>query len=835
MARLNDEKNRIYNSYNIISGLKNKFGEYKKVEFHLHTTASHDYKLFDNCIYKNLTIDEIISKGISEGLLTDEFLNHIKNRFDLKVDNCQNYEDLKELVSYCLIAMKLYKENIEVAIVCDHNTVDGFYKVEYAANICLSWFFKIYDIPYLYILFGVEIGCSEEDHLICIQDRKYLNDVKNCLNDEIINCKEGSYRDSLYIMQEFWKNFKSVCYLAHQNTANNYGSGAYKKQLYSQNKMCLMGTTDKMVIEKIKDRIKKYVKDKEITFVYEGDAHEINSIGIKNTWIKMKKSDYKSFLRAVRNRNITIKLDEPREVTKQIKGMLVIQDENNFLAGDKDNLKNLMINFSPELNCIIGGRGTGKSTILNLIDIAMSKQCDNLDKLIFISKNKCVDFLIEVDNREFIINFIPQIKDIDKYYYLPKEELLSDINIKKNDIIELGDRWITGYEIKDEKVILMKQTETDEILRKVFRRSYNVNKLVNLVENNKIEQFLDEVISYGISDGFVDSIESKLDEISRKSYKKYIRENIDNINNTYLHVKEKLKDMIEEFNTSYSSSIKVVLKDDSINSYDYLKFLKLENSTLAFQESNLTWGDISKYIFDISKKIGYFNFIYLLLNEKYSELNKTCNIYKYVDYEDRLYTRKLINNKNIQSFKLKEIFKPIEKNLFDNRKEMNESIIGCLKMNKKFTLEFNVNNKERVSTDKPILMKDIKLLSLGQKVVALLSFVFEFGKFSGDNSILIIDQPEDNLDNQYIYKNLVNNLKNIKNERQVIIVTHSSTIVTNADAEQVIVMESDNEKAWIAKSGYPEDKTIVQHILNYLEGGIESFKHKKGIYNVYIM
>ena len=368
MTRLNDEKNRVYDSYRIISGLKNKFGEYKKVEFHLHTPSSHDYKLFNNSTYEHLSLEEIISKGIEEQLLTEVFISEIKNRFLKKEDNCKNYSDLKELVSYCLIAMKLYKENVEVAVVCDHNTVDGFYKMEYASTICHSWLKKgkVF-IPYLNILFGVEIGCSEENHLICIQDKKYLNQVKKCLNEEIINCKEGSYRDSLYLMQEFWESFQSVCYLAHQNTANNYGSGAYKKQLYSQNKMCLIGTTDKMKVPKVNDRIKDYIKDKEMTFVFEGDAHDIDSIGIKNTWIKMKKSDYKSFLRAVRNRNITIKIDEPRVVTKQIKGMLIMQDDDNFLAGDKDNLNDLIIDFSPELNCIIGGRGTGKVNLIRYL------------------------------------------------------------------------------------------------------------------------------------------------------------------------------------------------------------------------------------------------------------------------------------------------------------------------------------------------------------------------------------------------------------------------------------------------------------------------------------
>ena len=148
----------------------------------------------------------------------------------------------------------------------------------------------------------------------------------------------------------------------------------------------------------------------------------------------------------------------------------------------------------------------------------------------------------------------------------------------------------------------------------------------------------------------------------------------------------------------------------------------------------------------------------------------------------------------------------------------------------KYNLLFNINNKEEVSASKPIL-RSIDRLSMGQKVVAMLSFVLSYSDFSHDYRPLIIDQPEDNLDNQYIYKNLVKQLRNIKSKRQVIIATHNATIVTNAKAEQVIVMESDNTHGWVKSSGYPNDKRIIKHIVNNLEGGKESFEHKCFIYS----
>ena len=98
---------------------------------------------------------------------------------------------------------------------------------------------------------------------------------------------------------------------------------------------------------------------------------------------------------------------------------------------------------------------------------------------------------------------------------------------------------------------------------------------------------------------------------------------------------------------------------------------------------------------------------------------------------------------------------------------------------------------------------------------------FPSGKFN---------QPEDNLDSQYIYKNLVRQLRDIKNKRQIIIATHSATIVTNAMADQVCVMCSDGENGWIERAGYPSEDTIKRDIVNYMEGGIDSFEHKIKVY-----
>ena len=265
----------------------------------------------------------------------------------------------------------------------------------------------------------------------------------------------------------------------------------------------------------------------------------------------------------------------------------------------------------------------------------------------------------------------------------------------------------------------------------------------------------------------------------------------------------------------------------------YLKDLKYGSGRGFFENTNLSNVQVFRFICDISDKIGFPKFLNYLLKNECNKIDEICDIYSYVDYND--ININVVGDKvDIKKKTKKDIFSIIKKELLKNKHILSNCILTSFRLHNDYGLEFNINNRERVTNDKPVLMKSIKILSLGQKVVALLTFVFEFGKYSGDNSVLIIDQPEDNLDNQYIYKNLVRSLKNLKNERQIIIVTHNSTIVTNADAEQVLVMESDNKKAWMVKCGYPEDKTIINYILNNLEGGVDAFKHKKKIYSMYL-
>lgn len=111
--------------------------------------------------------------------------------------------------------------------------------------------------------------------------------------------------------------------------------------------------------------------------------------------------------------------------------------------------------------------------------------------------------------------------------------------------------------------------------------------------------------------------------------------------------------------------------------------------------------------------------------------------------------------------------------------------------------------------------------SPGQKTAALLAFFLSYGE-----EPLILDQPEDDLDNHLIYTLIVNQLRNIKQKRQVLVVTHNANIVVNGDAENVIVLDVKSGQTKIVTQGGLQVSSIRNEICRVMEGGKEAFAQR---------
>lgn len=124
--------------------------------------------------------------------------------------------------------------------------------------------------------------------------------------------------------------------------------------------------------------------------------------------------------------------------------------------------------------------------------------------------------------------------------------------------------------------------------------------------------------------------------------------------------------------------------------------------------------------------------------------------------------------------------------------------------------------------------KNLVELSPGERGIILLIFYLALSK---DNMPLIIDQPEDNLDNQSVYGRLVPAILEAKKNRQVIIVTHNPNIAIACDSEQVVYCSIDKFTGeLIYESGSIENQKIMENIIDVLEGTRPAFDKRKITY-----
>lgn len=115
-------------------------------------------------------------------------------------------------------------------------------------------------------------------------------------------------------------------------------------------------------------------------------------------------------------------------------------------------------------------------------------------------------------------------------------------------------------------------------------------------------------------------------------------------------------------------------------------------------------------------------------------------------------------------------------------------------------------------------------LSTGQKCTTILPILL----LESDNPLLV-DQPEDNLDNRYIYDTVVNAIHRVKRNRQIILITHNPNIPVLGEASAIYVLTSDGERARLDNRGTVDD--CKTEIINLLEGGKEAFIRRKDRYN----
>lgn len=125
--------------------------------------------------------------------------------------------------------------------------------------------------------------------------------------------------------------------------------------------------------------------------------------------------------------------------------------------------------------------------------------------------------------------------------------------------------------------------------------------------------------------------------------------------------------------------------------------------------------------------------------------------------------------------------------------------------------------------------KPLEQHSLGQRASALMLFVLN----QQDNDVVIIDQPEDDLDNQTIYDDVIKIIRAMKPRTQFIFATHNANIPVLGDAENVCACEYSDGKI-LTTGGGVDAPLVQQYIISVMEGGREAFERRREVYGSWL-
>ncbi len=183
------------------------------------------------------------------------------------------------------------------------------------------------------------------------------------------------------------------------------------------------------------------------------------------------------------------------------------------------------------------------------------------------------------------------------------------------------------------------------------------------------------------------------------------------------------------------------------------------------------------------------------------------------------------NVKNFLTSTIEAIFEDQRDNYNNAKRYLDGQIKEPLDLyNRLFSLSFLEYNYQLMQGN-----KKLQQLSPGERGALLLIFYLLLDK---DNKPLIIDQPEDNLDNQSVANILVPFIRKAKANRQIILVTHNPNLAVVSDAEQVIFVNIDKENDYTFEyqSGSIENRDINNRIVQVLEGAMPAFNKRKQKY-----
>lgn len=662
-----------------------------------------------------------------------------------------------------------------------------------------------------------------------------------------------------------------------------------------------------------------YIKQFNKVAIMASDAHEVDKIGTKFTWIKAE-PHFDGLRQIVFEPETRVKLQERNPEEKSdylcIKSIKI----NNKYFGEQE------IPFNKGLNTIIGGRSSGKSILLACVaklsgyNKEFKKDKNEYNQFINeISKDMVLSWMDENEIGRRKIDYFPQnyINDIasdpsqitriiERLFYedtqkastIKKMEAdIKDLRLKLRTKIDVSFSWKSKLvDLETELQALGNKLGLEKELSEISDELQKLELDLSLTdeERQKFEVFKSKIDLYSESKTLAESNLEALQSLNkfREPFTNTsLEEDIDLLFNGSVSIEllNIYNDISRKANETWNNAIDKVAKEldekieickrekeSILNNIKYKGLrekIKQHSSYVQLQDKyhkqKMRLEEIKqkesekdefneKYRKAIAEIINLYKEFYLIRKRFCADICvKNDNLIieprvifavdRYNDFCEAHFYSNSISNQNVIRFQyncIDEFMDHISKvisNLSEDKYKLkkatiNRNIIEELLTTSFFDIQYNIQYQD----------DNLREMSEGKIAFVILRLLLDF---SNNDFPILIDQPEDDLDNRAIYEELVTYLRNKKVNRQIILVTHNPNIVVGADAEEVIVANQQGNNSlnpdrvkFAYYSGALEDsfnndkdsvllsKGIREHVCELLEGGTEAFRLREKKY-----
>ena len=876
-----------------------------KVDFHMHTNASSDYR-DDNYSHRNWLL-KCMNKELDCVVISDHNsgsnVDAIKNEYLLLKE--ENHDDFRNLVIFPSVELTV-NGGIHLLVVFPEDTTSR----------------------QITIFLGAVRITGEEGDIEAVTS-KSLSDVFNIANNDYKALTIPAHVDEV----------KGLFTVLEGQTLKNVSS---KENIFAIEQ-----------IDKNFSQPQVYIDlDLKHHRIIGSDSHTLNDIGRRYTYVKMGIANFDGLKVALSdklNKNI-ICCDEINEnnfnnINWEYISSIEIKD--GYKVGRGRN--SLKLQFSPWLNTIIGGRGSGKSTIIKMLQYAYGHHeklpDSHSDKKNFykIGSRNTSGMLHEDINILFTYNKMEEVtkfkKTFDNYerlengnYTLIEKESIQEFYpvtiitqkelfekaLNPEDIFSLIDAKIDYFSWKMEFDQLLKSYEESKSKeRNLFQdikdktklkeqlkhidlklKTYDKYDYSQLLKNNSKIQSESAKLKKIYED--IEELKSTLQKISfQVNFDELIfldentpninnvKENINNVKENILQqifiLEEQSKEWVKIWKESQWNRNKLEVKsrfeelstelrEQGNDITDYQVSLDTKESVVKrieqcikkeellieqvviSQNLLINIKDKRKELFD--KRLGYIENINQQLSSLFPDTRVVFNInylgnilesesdfrrviqrqdntfesyilqYDSVSNDNSGILWELSNSTNIENdleVLKSNILQASSDNTFNFGSRLANHLNSMLenKLNEDAILTWFPKDKlsiEIISNGRPL---DVNSASAGQRAAALMTYILLETK-----GPLIIDQPEDDLDSRMITKLIVDALRNLKEKRQVIVVTHNPNIPVNAASEKIFEMNFVNGQIQVKEEGTIQENNIRESICQVMEGGEDALEHR---------